>query len=59
VRFCDAFNIPIVSFVVPGFMPGTSQEWGGIIRRRGSCVRLEPPAQADRDHPQAYGAPTT
>src|SRR6266511_329084 len=33
VRFCDAFNIPIVSFVdVPGFMPGTSQEWGGIIR---------------------------
>jgi propionyl-CoA carboxylase beta chain len=33
VRFCDAFNIPIVSFVdVPGFMPGTNQEWGGIIR---------------------------
>jgi acetyl-CoA carboxylase carboxyltransferase component len=33
VRTCDAFNIPIVSFVdVPGFMPGTSQEWGGIIR---------------------------
>ena len=33
VRFCDAFNIPILSFVdVPGFMPGTSQEWGGIIR---------------------------
>jgi propionyl-CoA carboxylase beta chain len=33
VRTCDAFNIPIVTFVdVPGFMPGTSQEWGGIIR---------------------------
>ncbi len=33
VRFCDAFNVPIVSFVdVPGFMPGTNQEWGGIIR---------------------------
>ena len=33
VRFCDAFNIPIVSFVdVPGFLPGTSQEYGGIIR---------------------------
>jgi len=33
VRFCDAFNIPIISFVdVPGFMPGTNQEWGGIIR---------------------------
>jgi propionyl-CoA carboxylase beta chain len=34
VRFCDAFNIPILTFVdVPGFLPGTAQEWGGIIRR--------------------------
>jgi len=33
VRFCDAFNIPLVTFVdVPGFMPGTDQEFGGIIR---------------------------
>jgi propionyl-CoA carboxylase beta chain len=33
VRFCDAFNIPIVTFVdVPGFLPGTKQEHGGIIR---------------------------
>lgn len=33
VRFCDAFNIPLIVFVdVPGFMPGTDQEWGGIIR---------------------------
>jgi propionyl-CoA carboxylase beta chain len=33
VRFCDAFNIPIVTFVdVPGFMPGTTQEYGGIIK---------------------------
>jgi propionyl-CoA carboxylase beta chain len=33
VRFCDAFNIPIVAFVdVPGFLPGTEQEYGGIIR---------------------------
>src|SRR6058998_1107240 len=33
VRFCDAFNIPLVTFVdVPGFLPGTSQEYGGIIR---------------------------
>src|SRR3990172_9237019 len=32
VRFCDAFNIPIVTFVdVPGYLPGTSQEYGGII----------------------------
>ncbi|MGB5935001.1 MAG: carboxyl transferase domain-containing protein, partial [Ornithinimicrobium sp.] len=34
VRTCDAFNIPILTFVdVPGFLPGTDQEWGGIIRR--------------------------
>ena len=33
VRFCDAFGIPIVTFVdVPGFLPGTAQEYGGIIR---------------------------
>jgi len=34
VRFCDAFNVPLTVFVdVPGFLPGTDQEWGGIIRR--------------------------
>jgi propionyl-CoA carboxylase beta chain len=33
VRTCDAYNIPLVTFVdVPGFLPGTAQEWGGIIR---------------------------
>jgi propionyl-CoA carboxylase beta chain len=33
VRFCDAFNIPLITFTdVPGFLPGTNQEWGGIIR---------------------------
>lgn len=33
VRFCDAFNIPILTFVdVPGFLPGTEQEWRGIIK---------------------------
>jgi len=33
VRFCDAFHIPIITFVdVPGFMPGTAQEYGGIIK---------------------------
>ncbi len=33
IRFCDAFNIPVVTFVdVPGFLPGTAQEHGGIIR---------------------------
>ena len=33
VRFCDAFNIPLVTFVdVPGFLPGTAQEWGGLAK---------------------------
>ena len=33
VRFCDCFNIPIITFVdVPGFLPGTAQEFGGIIK---------------------------
>ncbi len=33
VRFCDAFNIPIITFMdVPGYLPGTAQEYGGIIR---------------------------
>ena len=33
VRFCDAFNIPLITFVdVPGFLPGTAQEYQGIIR---------------------------
>jgi acetyl-CoA carboxylase carboxyltransferase component len=33
VRFCDAFNLPVITFVdVPGFLPGTTQEYGGIIR---------------------------
>jgi propionyl-CoA carboxylase beta chain len=33
VRFCDCFNLPLVTFEdVPGFLPGTNQEWGGIIK---------------------------
>ena len=33
VRFCDCFNLPLITFVdVPGFLPGTDQEWGGIIK---------------------------
>ena len=39
VRFCDAFNIPVVTFVdVPGFMPGTAQEYGGIIRHGAKLI---------------------
>jgi propionyl-CoA carboxylase beta chain len=39
VRFCDAFNIPVVTFIdVPGFMPGTHQEYGGIIRHGAKLI---------------------
>ncbi len=39
VRFCDAFNIPILTFIdVPGFMPGTIQEYGGIIRHGAKLI---------------------
>jgi hypothetical protein len=39
VRFCDAFNLPVITFVdVPGFLPGTGQEHGGIIRSGSKAV---------------------
>ena len=39
VRTCDAFNIPVLTFVdVPGFLPGTDQEWTGIIRRGAKLI---------------------
>ena len=39
VRTCDAFNLPVVTFVdVPGFLPGTDQEWNGIIRRGAKLI---------------------
>jgi propionyl-CoA carboxylase beta chain len=39
VRTCDAFNIPVITFVdVPGFLPGTNQEWNGIIRRGAKLI---------------------
>jgi propionyl-CoA carboxylase beta chain len=39
VRTCDAFNIPVLTFVdVPGFLPGTGQEWGGIIRHGAKLI---------------------
>jgi propionyl-CoA carboxylase beta chain len=39
VRFCDAFNIPLITFEdVPGFLPGTDQEWGGIIRHGAKLI---------------------
>jgi propionyl-CoA carboxylase beta chain len=56
VRFCDAFNIPLVTFEdVPGFLPGTVQEYGGIIRPRRQAalrVRGSDGPQADGDHTQ-------
>ncbi len=39
VRTCDAFNVPVLTFVdVPGFLPGTEQEWNGIIRRGAKLI---------------------
>ena len=56
VRFCDAFNIPLVTFEdVPGFLPGTVQEYGGIIRHGAKLlyrVRRGDGAEGHRDHAQ-------
>ena len=39
MRTCDAFNVPVLTFVdVPGFLPGTDQEWNGIIRRGAKLI---------------------
>ncbi len=39
VRTCDAFSVPVITFVdVPGFLPGTGQEWGGIIRHGAKLI---------------------
>ena len=56
MRFCDAFNIPIVTFVdVPGFLPGTAQEYGGIIKHGAKLLFAYAEAtvpQGHGDHPQ-------
>ena len=56
VRFCDAFNIPNVTFVdVPGFMPGTKQEYGGLIKNGAKLLfayARSDRAQNHRHHPQ-------
>ena len=56
VRTCDAFNIPVLTFVdVPGFLPGTDQEWNGIIRRGAKLIlrlRRGHRSAGDGDHPQ-------
>ena len=53
VRTCDAFNIPVLTFVdVPGFLPGTDQEWNGIIRRGAKLIYAyaEATVPAGHDH---------
>ncbi len=51
VRFCDAFNIPVVTFVdVPGFMPGTSQEYGGIIKHGAKLLYAYAECTVPKDH---------
>jgi hypothetical protein len=56
VRFCDAFNIPLITFEdVPGFLPGTVQEYGGIIRHGAKLLYAFAEghgAEDHRDHPQ-------
>ena len=56
VRTCDAFNVPVLTFVdVPGFLPGTSQEWDGIIRRGAKLhlrLRRGDRAEGHGHHPQ-------
>ena len=56
VRFCDCFNIPIVTFVdVPGFLPGTAQEYGGIIKHGAKLLfayRRGDGAEGHGHHPQ-------
>jgi propionyl-CoA carboxylase beta chain len=53
VRTCDAFNVPLVTFVdVPGFLPGTDQEYGGIIPTAPSCSpAARPPCPGCRSSP--------
>ena len=62
VRFCDAFNIPILTFEdVPGFLPGTEQEFGGIIRQGAKTalrVRRSDSAQITVITRKAYGGRT-
>ena len=57
MRFCDAFNIPLITFEdVPGFLPGTQQEYGGIItprREAALCLRRGDRAEDHRHHPQS------
>ena len=51
VRTCDAFNIPVLTFVdVPGFLPGTGQEWNGIIRRGAKLLYAYAEATVPQDH---------
>ena len=56
VRFCDCFNIPIVTFVdVPGFLPGTAQEYGGLIKHGAKLLFAYAEAtvpKVDDHHPQ-------
>ena len=49
IRFCDAFNIPVLTLVdVPGFMPGTDQEYGALSSMAPSCCMPMPNAQCPR-----------
>src|SRR5256884_2157720 len=59
VRFCDCFNLPLLTFVdVPGFLPGTAQEYGGHIRDGAKILTAAtqgPGPRGTRDHPNSAG----
>ncbi len=61
IRFCDAFNIPVVNLVdVPGFLPGTDQEWRGVIRHGAKMLYAYSEATVPKltvKNRKAYGGP--
>jgi len=62
VRFCDAFNIPLITFEdVPGFLPGTQQEFGGIIKHGAKLLlpSQKPPSRKSPSSPAKRTAEPT
>ena len=58
VRFCDCFNIPIVTFVdVPGFLPGTAQEYGGLIKHGAKLLFAYAEATVSEGHASSPARP--
>ena len=59
VRFCDAFNVPLLVFEdVPGFLPGTDQEWSGIIKEGAKLLYAFCEATRSPASPSSRARPT-